>query len=333
MKLAIVTAATKNYLHAWQACIRSIATAASHYADAHFIFVTDESQEAKEAFKLAKNELPDGWHITMLPLPIDEDDKSYNESAQLRIAALQGAGFAFARSKVRADRVLSVESDNIIPADALRVLEWTLDMPTADGSAYYDIAAATYTNGLFLGGFGTQYTPINEDFRPHERKLKPRLKLCMDACEARLRAGGSEKEHKRSRRIAERIKRAAPDGTIWDVIAKHGWTRRGWLDFAYPGIGKGAIVPVDWCGLGCTLLSKKALALADFAGYDGKGTQDLFLCWRRWHPAGLRIATATHVACDHVKKGANGITHHIAYHETDGECRGHLRTRSIPWVG
>ena len=205
-------------------------------------------------------------------------------------------------------------------------------MPTADGSPYYDIAAATYPNGLFLGGFGTPQTPINEDFLPHERKLKPRLKLCMDACRERMKSP-TDKEGKRMTRLHERVKKSPPDGTLWEVIAKHGWRRRGWLETAYPGIGRGSIVPGDWCGLGCTLMSRRALALADFAGYDGRGTQDLFLCWKRWHPAGLRLATVPHIACDHVKRTSDGIIHHISFHETEGECRGHLRTRGIPWVG
>ena len=333
MKLAIVTAATKSYLHAWLACVRSIATAGAHHPDAHFIFATDQSDEAKAAAKILKEELPEGWKITVIPLPFDDDAKDYAEAAQLRIAALQGAGFAFARAKVRADRVWSVESDNIVPADALRVLEWTLDMPMADGSPYYDIAAATYPNGMFLGGFGTPQSAINEDFLPHERKLKPRLKQCFDACEERLKSTPSEREHKRMGRLRDRAKKAPPDGTLWEVIQKHGWRRRGWMESAYPGIGQGSIVPTDWCGLGCTLMSKRALALADFSGYEGKGTQDLFLCWHRWHPAGLRLACVPHVPCDHVKRAGEEIIHHVAYHQPDGECRGHLRTRAAKWIG
>jgi hypothetical protein len=105
------------------------------------------------------------------------------------------------------------------------------------------------------------------------------------------------------------------------------------MDFAYPGIGKGAIVPSDWCGLGCTLLSAKALALAEFSGYDGRGTQDLFLCWHRWHPAGLRIACVPHCVADHVKRDKDGkIVHYRAYHETEGEYRGHLRVRQQEWM-
>lgn len=333
--IAIAVAGTKSYLHCWMQCVRAIAAAAAHHAEAHFIFATDESEQSKAAEEVAKAELPEGWRVTAIRLRgVDDDAKDYKHAAQLRIAALQGAAFAFARAKVRADMLWSVESDNIVPANALRVLEWTLGMPTADGSPYYDIAAATYYNGLFLGGFGTPQNPIAEDFLPNERKLSRRLKACLAASEERIKADGhpSEKEIKRMVRLRERVKKAAPDGNIWEVTARHGWRRRGWMDFAYPGIGEGAVVPSDWCGLGCTLMSKRALALADFHGYDGGGTQDLFLCWHRWHPAGLRLACVTHVACDHVKRQGDSIVHHRAYHEQDPNYRGHLRVRSQPWV-
>ena len=131
----------------------------------------------------------------------------------------------------------------------------------------------------------------------------------------------------------KRVKNCPPDGNIWEVIAKHGWHPRGWMDYAYPGIGKGAIVPSDWCGLGNTLLSKRALQLADFTGYLGHGTQDLFLCWRRWRPNGLRIACVPHIAADHVKKSADGkIVHHVAFHEPEGPYEGHLRGIAQEWV-
>jgi hypothetical protein len=340
---AITVAATRSYLHAFPQCVRAIASSAWHLEAAHFILATDESKEAKSAAEIAQRELPEGWKVTVLNLPIKDDASTrYKEEAQLRIAALQGAAFAFAR-KIRATRLLVVESDTIIPADALRVLEWTLDMPGADGRPHYHIAAATYPNGLFLGGFGTQAHQIAEDFLPSERKLPSRLALCLDTCESRLKScknqKTAEREHKRMHRLRERVKKCPPDGNIWEVTAKHGWRRRGWLDFAYPGIGRGSIVPSDWCGLGCTLLSHAALAHADFTGYEGKGTQDLFLCWHRWHPAGLRIAAVPHVACDHIKRRSPSdppdspeILHHRAYHELEGEHRGHLRVRTQPFI-
>jgi len=332
---AIITAATRSYLHVWPQLIRAISTAAGHYSEAHFIFATDQSDESKRAEEFAKGHLPEGWKITAIRLPIIEDEKDYKESAQIRIAQLQGAAFAFAR-RIKADLCWSVESDTIPTPDSLRVLEWTLQMPDSVGDPYYDIAAATYPNGLFLGGFGTPQNPIAEDFLPKERKLPARLKLCLDASEDRLKGcqdkATAKKEQKRMIRLRERVKKCPPDGNIWEITAKHGWRRRGWMDYAYPGIGLGAVVPSDWCGLGCTLLSRKALQLADFIGYDGRGTQDLFLCWQRWHPKGLRIACVPHIACDHIKRRGDKIVHHRAWHEQSPEYFGHLRQREQPFV-
>ena len=337
--LAIATYATKSYFYCWPQFLRRIAAAAGHQAEAHFILATDQSDEAKQAVEAARHELPEGWRIQAVQLPLDDggtEGKDYKEPAQMRIAALQGAAFAAAR-KIRATALWSVEADNLVPADALRVAEWALQMPQADGSNFYDIAAVTYPNGLFLGGNGSPNHPIAEDFTEKERKLPPRLVRALEVCRERLKdckdKAVGEREGKRLGRLHDRVKKFPPEGNVFEVSGKYGWRRRGWMDFAYPGIGRGAIVPSDWCGLGCTLLSAKALALATFEGYDGKGTQDLFLCWHRWHPAGLRIACIPHCVADHVKRDKEGqIVHHRAYHETEGEYRGHLRVRQQPWM-
>jgi hypothetical protein len=363
--LAIGSYATKSYLYAWPQCIRSITAAASHRHDVHFIFVTDNSKESHNAAEIAKTELPDGWKFTKISLDVAEENKEkYKQQSQFLIASLQGAAFSFAR-KIRADQFWSVESDTLVPPDSLKISEWVLKMPQADGSPYYDIAACTYPNGLFLGGFGSYQNYINEDFLPEERKLPERFKKIYNICEKKIQKIETElkekfiykknenfekdkeilslkdsldKEVKRFQRLREKIKNYPPDGNIWEVISKYGWRKRGWMDFAYPGIGRGAIVPSDWCGLGCTLLSKKALALADYSGYEGLGTQDLFLCWKRWAPANLKIACIPHIACDHVKhetlsdQNKNPYIHYVAYHETDPNYLGHLRVKYQDWI-
>lgn len=337
--LAIAVAATKSYLHAWATCVRAIAAAAAHYEKAHFILATDASKDGKAAEECAKTLLPSGWEVAVLRHDFKDDEKSYNEEAQIRIARLQGEAFAFARGKVRADLCWSVESDTIVPANSLRVLEWALAMPQADGAPLYDVAAGLYQNGLFLCGFGSERNPIFEDFAPEERNLSKRARLVWNACRERLKSPSitpkqAEKEHKRLHRFrTDHMKHYPPEGSIWEIIAKHGWRRRGWFDFAYPGIGEGAIVPSDWCGLGCTLMSRRALAHADFTGYEGRGTQDLFLCYQRWQRNGMRIAAVPHVLCDHIKRARDGkITHYRAWHETQPEFRGHIRSAAQPWV-
>lgn len=362
--LAIATYATKSYLFAWRQFLTRIVAAASYKKKVHFIFATDTSEEAKEAAELAKILLPKGWKLTTINLNVDDREKEkYKEDSQFLIASLQSAAFNFAK-KIKAKMLWSVEADTLVPPDALKISEWVLNMPQANGESYYDVAACTYFNGLFLGGFGTPNTQINEDFLPEERKLTKRLENLYKKCEEKiskfekqikdkiinknnenidkdedlLKINKSlEKEMKRFHRLRKKIKEYPPDGNIWEIIAKHGWRRRGWLDFAYPGIGKGSIVPSDWCGFGCTLMSKKALLLTDFDGYQGKGTQDLFVCWNKWYPAGVKIACIPHIVCDHVKldkdsKEENQYIHHIGYHETQGEFKDHLRVKSQPWI-
>ncbi len=333
--ISIVTAATKSYLYAWGGLIRAISVAASHHDEVHFIFSTDHSDESKKAEEYAKGILPEGWKVTVIRLPIEEDLKNYKQEAQIRIAQLQGAAFAFAR-RIKSDFCWSVESDTIPPANALRVLEWTLSMPDAIGNPYYSVAAGTYPNGLFLGGFGSHTQHIYEDFNESERIIKPRLKLLLEKNEDRLKSARNakiaDKEIKRKGRLREWVKKSPPDGNIWQVTAKYGWRKRGWMDYAYPGIGLGAVVPSDWCGLGCTLLNKHALALADFSSYSGHGTQDLHLCYKRWKPAGIRIACVPHIVADHIKRKGNEIIHHVAWHDLNENHYGHLRQRQQPFV-
>lgn len=341
--LAITICATKSYTYAMRAQARRVvanlvAANIAHWKG-HVVLVGDNSAELKAIVKTYEALLPEGWKVTLVADPaLKEDGENYKVPAQLLIARMRGEAFAYCR-KIAVNRVWSLDSDVLPPANALRCM---LHMLEFDGG-FYSVSTCPYPNVAFLGGFGTPQNPISEDYLPQERALPWKLKRAWDACERRLKDATynqkrREKEIARRGRLHDRIKRCPPDGNVWQVIAKHGWRRRGWLDNAYPAIGRGAVVPSDWCGFGCTLLNAEALALADFEGYDGKGTEDLFVCWHRWYPAGLRLNVITHCPCDHViwekKKGGDSgrYTHHIAYHETEGECRGHLRVRQVPWA-
>jgi len=56
--------------------------------------------------------------------------------------------------------------------------------------------------------------------------------------------------------VDKRIEKYPPKSNVFVANGKK-WRRRGWFDFAYPAIGKGAIVPSDWCGFGATMMNKK----------------------------------------------------------------------------
>jgi hypothetical protein len=339
VKLSICTFATKGYLFVFPQTIRRVAAAISHLDGGDFIFCTDHSKEAKEAVKIIESEMPPNWNIHAISHDMPDDtSENYKLEAQIRIAKLQGSAFAAAR-KLKVDLCWCIESDVLVPPEAFKMSEWVLNIP----DHYYDIAMVTYPNSGFLGGRGDYQHPIAQDFLPHERQLGKRLKLVWEEAQKRLQTATdqkvADKEQKRLQRLNKRIEKCPPDGNVFAVNGKYGWRKRGWFENAYPGIGRGSIVPTDWVGLGCTLLNKKALELATFEGYDGNGTQDLFLCFRRWKPMGLNMACIPHILCDHVKperdkdnKRTGNTVHMKAWHEPQGECEGHLRTAIVPWI-
>lgn len=336
MNLCIALAATSKYLYAWKSCVRQLLAASCHKKDVSVIYVSDETEECREAFDLLKRECPQEWNLQHRPLKLNGGEK-YKIEEQLLIAKMHGEMFSAAR-KIDADQCWTVEADVLVRPDSLRMLEWALQMPQADGIPYYDVAICTYPNGLFIGGHGSPQNPIAEDFLPSERQLTKELKKQLRMLKREEKAYQKDKKlpdeawQKKAKEIYEAIKKCPPNGNIWELNAKHGWRRRGWMDYAYPGIGQGAMVPTDWVGQGCNLLSRKALALSSFDGYDGQGTQDLFLCWRRYHPAGLNLACITHSPCDHVKREDGKLMHYQAFHEQLGETRGHLRVMKKEWI-
>lgn len=313
---------------------------AAKVAPGHVVLVGDTSKELAAIVKVYEAVMPEGWKIVLLAnRELIEGGENYKERAQLLIAAMRSEAFTYCR-KIGATHTWSLDSDTLPPANALRCMMNSLEFD--DG--FYAIATCPYPNTAWLGGFGTPAQPIAEDFTDAERVIPDELKAEQRAHEDEAKALAALKQQPTAEQRAKweatrkKIRECPPDGNVFEVTGKHGFRRRGWLEYAYPGIGRGAVVPVDWCGFGCTLMDARALALADFQGYDGQGTEDLFVCWHRWHPAGLRLNVIPHCPCDHViwekKKGGDSAayTHHVAYHEAEGECRGHLRTRQKPWL-
>jgi hypothetical protein len=339
--LAITICATKSYTYAMRAQAHKVVANifASEFACGVIVLSGDDSPELADVAKLYEQLLPEGWTTQLLVNPgVAEGGKNYKAKAQLLIARLRTTAFAYCR-KIKVSRTWSLDSDVLPPSNALRCMQTMLEFD----NGYYSISTCPYMNNGFLGGFGSPRHHIAEDFLDSERVVPPELKaeLASNEAEAKQLAETKTKptDAQRDKWAAtkKKVRECPPDGNIWQVIAKHGWRRRGWLDKAYPAIGLGSVVPSDWCGFGCTLMNAEALALADFSGYEGKGTEDLYVCWLRWHPAGLRLNVITHCPCDHViwekKKGGDPAkyTHHVVYHEAEGELRGHLRARKVSW--
>jgi hypothetical protein len=343
MKLCITVAATSSYCYAMKALAMRVGAniAAAGITEPGIAVISgDSSKEVKSAVKDWQEHLPANWKVTYIVAGSENPAAAnYKQEAQLLIGKLRSAAFSAAR-KENADFCWSLDSDTLPPPNALRCM---LDMLRFD-AGYYSISTCPYPNDLFLGGRGTQFTAINEDFIDTERVLPPELKAEIDALKKEAASSDPEKKTaptpewiERKKKADEKVKECPADGNIWEVTGRHGWRPRGWLDHAYPAIGRGSVVPVDWCGFGCTLMNREALSVAIFDGYEGHGTEDLFIIWHRWFPAKLRINTITHCPCDHViwqkKKGGDSkeYTYIMSYHEEHGEAVGHLRTRKQPW--
>jgi hypothetical protein len=343
LKLVVTVSATANYCYAMRTLGRRVAAnlATAGWADPGVAIVAgDNSRQVKDSIKSWKEALPANW--TVLHLHVAEENKedpNYKQAAQLLIARLRGAAFSEAR-RYAPDYCWSLDSDTLPPANALRCM---VDMLHFDGG-YYGVSTCPYPNEAFLGGRGTPQNPIAENVLESERTLTDELVAEKAALEAEIKRFNEEKVKElppefveRRKKYDEAMKACLPKGNVFALNAV-GWRRRGWLEDAYPGIGRGSVVPSDWCGFGCTLMGPAALALANFEGYDGQGTEDLYVVWKRWWPAGLRINCIPHCPCDHViwakKKGGKDDEYTLiqSLHETQGECIGHLRTSKHPWV-
>lgn len=316
MKIAIIIAGTKSYMETMSACVRRIQHALYHASSSRDILPVWVGVTCEEGEKRMREILPDTASVT--PIGMEEGGEKYKNQGQILIANLQQIGFTKAVQE-DVDYCWIVEPDILVPHNALSCM---LDMLAFD-DGYYDIAFVTYpshSGGMFLGGNGSYSRPIEEDYTPEERDVPEDLMEQLETAE------GEELQ-----KVHEKIKECPPKGNVFEINAKK-WRRRGWLDHAYPGIGKGAVLESDWTGLGCNLLTRKALALASFDGYNGGGTQDLFLNWRRWHAEGLKHCVITHTVCEHVVRDANGkLVHCFAHHEPQGECKGHLRVQHMPF--
>jgi len=335
MKLAITICSTEKYAYALTAQARRVQSACSFIEKGHIIIVGDGSAKLREAADLYRELMPNWEIVSISEHTLKDDHLNYKEAAQLLIGQLRTAAFSTAR-KLNVDYCWSLDSD-VLPAE--NSLNCMLQMLDFDGG-YYSISTCPYPSqggGGFLGGRGTRQHPIALDYYEDEREIPEEVGSKLKTLRESLTALGRPKTqedfqkiesvHKELRELDEKIKEFPIKGNVFALNAIN-WRKRGWLEHAYPGIGKGSVVPTDWCGFGCTLMNKKALNLAHFDGYDGRGTEDLYIVWHRWFQAELKLNVITHCLCDHVIRNPGKPGYYIlqqTYHETEGEFVGHPR--------
>ena len=335
MNLAITICATKGYTEAMLTQARRVVRQQDLPQVGSIIISGDDSKEVKEVIAFYKNLLP-SWNVRHIVSVTGDGGKNYQVPAQLTIARMREAAFQEA-IKLQATHVWSLDSDVLPPAECLAHLIWGLSMP----NNFYEVSFAPYPSqggGLHLGGFGTQNQQINSDYTEDERDLTPDLIAerqllteLEDLAKKNPKYYEAIQEHVGLSDFKKRLESCPPKGNVFKANAEK-WRRRGWFEMCYPAIGKGALVPIDWVGFGCTLLNQRALRLASFDGYEGRGTEDLYIGWHRWYPNGIRMCAIPHVSCDHIIRREGKYVHIHSFTQADGEYRDHLRTRETPWV-
>lgn len=355
MKLAITICATSKYTYALATqanavfnCIREYERINGSNAQVKVILVG--SAGCKKLKAVEKHYNTYGIPSQVITINDSDNNKNYKTNAQLLIAKLRS--LAFQAAKIwGATHCWSLDSDVIPKANTLNCL---LDVLKFDGG-YYQVTFGNYPSqggGLFLGGFGSPTQHILKDIANEEKEVNPKISERIKYLEGEVKRFELELKEKPSQELYNSLMKVSKRVYLWgrylekkvppstmNVFALNAkqFRRRGWFDMTYPGIGKGSIVPVDWVGFGNTMMNEKALNLIDFAGYEGKGTEDLFIIWYRWYINNIRIAAIPHCPADHIiRKNTEEPTeteyvHVIAYHETEGECVGHLRQRQVPF--
>lgn len=341
--LAVTICATEKYQYAMRAQARMVQANLRDYpGPIRLILCGDDGLRPVESLYVELFAGRPDFEIKSIRRFKSAAGENYKNAAQLLIAQMRTAAFAAART-AGASLCWSLDSD-VIPKTALcfRTLHWLLNMP----GAFYGVAISPYPSqggGDFLTGRGNPERPIFSDFDRKERKVPEELLKKWEEIEGRLReaakAGGLPPKELRDEadKLNREIDACPPEGNVFEMTAKHGFRRRGWLSQAYPALGRGAIVPSDWCGFGNTLLSRAALDEVDFLGYDGGGTEDLFAVFHRWHQAGIRIGSVLHEPSAHVCRRKDGkffIAMPRFVTEADagkGECVDHLRTLHRPF--
>lgn len=350
MKLGIYTTATPNHSYALSAQARALQSACLYAGvdDPIVCLVCSDDGFADTIETLYENLFPD---IQIIKIKNKEwkdceAGKYYKNPVQLMIAQMRTAGTR-ALLAAGCDRILSMDSDVLPPHNSIQCMLTMLEFDRG----YYQVAACPYPSqggGAFLGGRGTHRNPILPDHYDDEKDipealLKERDGLIKkhDALAEKFKTvrvtPAREKEllgyRKRLDEINEKVKAMPPRANIFSLNGEK-WRKRGWFDNAYPAIGKGAVVPTDWVGCGCTMMTKEAAVMCDWSGYNGGGTEDLYICFKRWAANSVRIATISHCPCDHVVRDRNNpekFIHVQTFHELEGECEGHLRQVNVPW--
>lgn len=346
MKIAITTNATDNYMYALRAVLQAVSQ--NIYELSHrnidfeirLILVGNESIRKAEGWAKElgfSDEMAGPHYSTIHVIECAEwvETEKYKEEQNLMVSQMRMAAANEAR-RWGADYLWYLDAD-VIPTP--NSLTCSLSMLAFD-NGYYDVAFCPYPSqggGSFLGGHGDPMNPIFTDFKAEEREMPEDVEKELKDVIAAFESNKNRENYVKMMELRRKIEKEYPpkfNANVMKHNAEFGWRRRGWLDFAYPAIGKGAIVPTDWWGFGCTLMSRKAVSYMDFLGYYGKGTEDLYTGHYRIGARDLRSCCITHCPASHVLRHGEDreIVLSHAFHELrEGDGKGHLRREQVPF--
>jgi hypothetical protein len=345
MRLTIYTTSTTGFERAIETQARRVCAALAiekriKQEDIKIVLVTDNEKAMKDGAETYRKCLPAANVVVIADKRLQSQHQYYKINAQLLIAQMRTIGTKEALAW-DSDLCLSLDGDVLPPYNAIRCM---IDMLQFDGG-YYGVSFCPYPShggGAFLGGRGTHRNPILPDSYEDEKEIPAELTDKRAELEKILEESQKKPDFdpkpylQQLHEVNKKIRDIPAQKNVFELNSKS-WRQRGWFDMAYPAIGKGAVVPVDWTGFGCTMMNREALALCDWAGYDGRGTEDLFVNFQRWEANGIKMCCIPHCPCDHVVRnpetsdGAEPFVHVHAGHERDGEYVGHLRQWRGRW--
>lgn len=365
MNLVILIPAAGEYGYALetQALYVQMAISEAGIGSGKVIIASDGSETATNGAKAYEKAIPEGWAVEhLIDKRLLSGQANYGRDAQLCIAQMRQMLASEARAR-GADYALWLDSD-VLPRQNTFVVGF--DVLNFD-RGIYSAACFPYVSqggGMMLGGRSVPGHAIAPNVYPDEREnqvLVKRLQRLMEIANQQRAFPGmgrkdqTEAQKRRERRWADmpveafrnqmkkwgdRIENLPPRENPMVLQGKN-WRRRGWCDYAYPGIGWGAIVPTDWFGFGCILMNRRALNCCDWTGYTGGGTEDIFAYETHFKGQGLRMGLATHAPAHHVvrPRDPKGGQHHNRYvlvrldfvRDPSSEFVDHIRRNPTPY--
>ena len=216
MSLCVATYFTKRWTYCAASWSEHLRAALDGFAGT-LIVSTDHSQESLDSVNVIKNKIKEFPCVHVIS-EIQDGHTPYKTEAQKVIATIQQKAFSAARD-LKCNAFWSVESDVLVPPNALKILRQALEFD----EGYYDVAMVTYPNGLFLGGRGTPEHQISPDTYDDERLIPKELSKKLKKIKVTSKETAEEYA-----KLREQVQACPPKGIFLSYRRKNGEREDGW---------------------------------------------------------------------------------------------------------